>query len=171
MKKDLEGFAPREIKFRAWSGGHMISPDYIDREGYAWWRENSIPSNTRSMVMQFTSLKDVHGQEIFEGDILEFSPGDYYNLGRVLRGAVVFLGGSFGMELGQDKSWHDLGQTIADDGGAKVLGNIYESPELLQKGEAREAEKEIRGEASEPSKPLISLGETGPQGQAGKGET
>lgn len=59
----------RVIKFRAWNGEQMISPDYIDRRGFAFWKENSIPQYT-DKVMQFTGLKDSNGIEVFDGDII-----------------------------------------------------------------------------------------------------
>lgn len=31
-----------QIKFRAWDGEKMISPDYIDRKGIAHWKEHRL---------------------------------------------------------------------------------------------------------------------------------
>lgn len=60
----------REIKFRVWNSEGMISPDYIDREGKAHWKENSIPEISNK-VMQYTGLRDKKGVEIYEGDIIK----------------------------------------------------------------------------------------------------
>ena len=62
----------REIKFRAWDGEQMISPDYINRQGCACWKSNSIPETTNK-VMQFTGLVEKNGKEIYEGDIVMWS--------------------------------------------------------------------------------------------------
>jgi len=43
----------REIKFKVWNGEAMISPDYIDRDGIAHWKENSI-SESSDKVMHST---------------------------------------------------------------------------------------------------------------------
>ena len=73
----------RELKFRVWSDGGWVSPDYIDREGYAHWSENSIPSSTKEIEF-FIGIKDSKrteefpdGEEIYEGDIIEISSGKY----------------------------------------------------------------------------------------------
>jgi uncharacterized phage protein (TIGR01671 family) len=60
----------REIKFRAWNGEEMISPDYITRDGYGYWKENSILTTSKEL-MQYTGLKDKNGKEIYEGDIVK----------------------------------------------------------------------------------------------------
>ena len=60
----------REIKFRAWNGEQMVSPDYITRDGIGYWREDSIPCYSEDL-MQFTGLKDKNGIDIYEGDILK----------------------------------------------------------------------------------------------------
>ena len=45
------------IKVRVWNGEQMISPDYIDRLGYAFWKENSIPTMAEpDKVMLYTGL-------------------------------------------------------------------------------------------------------------------
>lgn len=57
----------REIKFRCWNGEQMVSPDYIDRNGVAHWKENSIPTCSKD-VMWYTGSVDKKKSEIFEGD-------------------------------------------------------------------------------------------------------
>ena len=63
----------RNLKFRCWNGEEMISPDYIDREGNAHWKENSIPQMSKN-IMQWTGLNDKNGkqlQEVNEDDIID----------------------------------------------------------------------------------------------------
>lgn len=104
----------REIKFRAWNGEQMLSPEHIGRDGHAYWHENSIPEST-DKVMQFTGLKDKNGKEIYEGDIVE-------NEEQAMRGVYEFREGTFGIK----------GTRTIQNYGAVIIGNIYENPELIR---------------------------------------
>ena len=57
----------RQIKFRAWNGEQMISPDYITRNGVGYWKEDSIPCYSEEL-MQFTGIIDKDDVDIYEGD-------------------------------------------------------------------------------------------------------
>ena len=101
----------REIKFRAWDGEQMISPDYIDRNGMAWWKENSIPT-FNVQPMQFTGLHDKNGREIYDRDIVDGYDG--------LRFDVQWLE--------YDAEWNIGGY---DAKRMDVIGNCFENPELI----------------------------------------
>ena len=110
----------RALKFRAWNGETMISPDYITRDGIAHWKENSIPTSS-DKIMQFTGLHDKNGKEIYEGDIVQ-------------RGVIVFERGKFqGCYFdgngNLEETWED---DLYQERKIEVLGNIYENPELLK---------------------------------------
>jgi len=119
----------REIKFQAVNDeGKIIIPDYIDRHGIAWWKENSIPECTRR-IRQFTGLKDKNGREIYEGDIIESKS---WGSGARLKNPYHFVEwGKCGWVAtgynGNMKVSPDL--TIKSD--FEIIGNIYENPELL----------------------------------------
>ena len=110
----------------------------------------AIPNHKDIELMQYTGLKDKQGKEIYEGDVLRmksFFEGNEYNqykdsLCRDYIGQVVILA-SKGTCL-KYPTWTD--NETAYSGrlawykpvsgcNLEVIGNIYESPELLTKGE------------------------------------
>ena len=75
-------------------------------------------------IGQFTSLYDCDGKEIFEGDILDFN-GLKVEV-RFVRGVFAFLvNGNLDDELYGD---------CRTDLFAKVLGNVYENPDIMKGG-------------------------------------
>ena len=76
-------------------------------------------------VGQFTGLYDCNGKEIYEGDILDFN-GLTAEV-RFVRGAFAFLVNGYL----DDELYGDCRTDLF----AKVIGNVYEKPELLKGGE------------------------------------
>lgn len=76
-------------------------------------------------LMQYSGLTDMMEKEIYEGDILFESFGERYY-------KVVFENGSFRAEFEGEFEEHsfDLIDVVAQ--GCKIVGNIYENPELLK---------------------------------------
>ena len=120
----------REIEFRAktknknmWGYGDLIH----DENGYSILSKKEgclkIKPNT---IGQYTGLKDKNGKKIFEGDILEF---DFYDIGK--QRAFVYWNEKYCAFLLNVISNNFEFAKISD---GKVIGNIYENPELL-KGE------------------------------------
>lgn len=114
----------REIKFRAWDGEQMISPDYINRQGYACWKSNSIPETT-NRVMQYTGLKDKNGKEIYDLDRVKIrrwlvEGKDYmdYNCD------VMWNGWCYGLYIAGKQMW-GLDPITARE--TEIIGNIYEN--------------------------------------------
>jgi hypothetical protein len=83
----------------------------------------------RETVGQFTGLRDINGKDIYEGDILDVNYADEESRleVRFVRGVFAFLwNGDLDDEFPCNAPTHEW---------AKVIGNIYDNPELLNKEE------------------------------------
>jgi len=124
----------REIKFRAWGvksrvmvsvaelswtmGGLRAAGPGCYIEGS--YQDGDHVKDDNIILMQYTGLKDKNGKEIYEGDIVLI---DYYGTPRKL---VVRW---------EDESSGDSNLLVGFSGAyehGEVIGNIYESPELLE---------------------------------------
>ena len=77
------------------------------------------------VIMQSTGLKDKNGVEIFEGDILYFEPYETHSNDRV----VEHIDGAYHGRLIRNGYSKLLAECVYE---TKVIGNIYENPELLE---------------------------------------
>ena len=99
---------------------HSIFLPKPENDNGGYWVEDIDPET----VGQFTSLHDCDGKEIFEGDILDFN-GITVEV-RFVRGVFAFLAnGNIDEELCGD---------CRTDLFAKVIGNVYENPDILKGG-------------------------------------
>lgn len=130
-------------KFRAWDNGMEMmvyqgdDEIYICFDGENWklldyygthWETDEYGMNEIEQpwevenieIMQWTGLKDSNGVEIYEGDILQ---SEHY-----FKYKVVFKGD--GWRCDSLKNSRFKNRFIGRD--LKVIGNIYENPELLE---------------------------------------
>jgi hypothetical protein len=125
----------RDIKFRAWVKDRkaifeVILINYVSKKvTYLFERVGHLLNIRHEKfndveLMQYSGLTDMMEKEIYEGDILFESFGERYY-------KVVFENGSFRAEFEGDFEEHsfDLIDVVAQ--GCKIVGNIYENPELL----------------------------------------
>lgn len=89
-------------------------------------------------LMQYTGLTDCEGKEIFEGDIVEVEFDDYYSNdfftideGSIFIGKIIFE--SFGYYIEFDDTYMSINDINTFNIKIKILGNIHQNPELLEK--------------------------------------
>ena len=114
-------------KYRAWSQDEgMISPDYVTRDGVAWWKSNSIPTCS-DIVMQYLGMEDKHGIEVFERDIIKVTDiEDGYSCDQC---------GSYHESFTTTKiyevTWENFHWALfGNSKNIEVIGNAYENPDL-----------------------------------------
>lgn len=115
----------REIKFRAWDGDKMQPWEAIQA-----WHFNWINSPIYHF-MQYTGLKDKNGKEIYEGDVFQVAGNKIYTV-VFCEGGVSnheWYGGAFVLKL-NDEIFFPFDEFAMSHG--KVIGNVYENPELLK---------------------------------------
>jgi uncharacterized phage protein (TIGR01671 family) len=136
----------RPLKFRIWVEGKMIYFDDLtlesfnkevykltfnqSNEGYIH-DDHLDTSYAKFDTMQYTGLKDKNGKEIYESDIVKDEFNEIYEI----KYLVDFA--SFGMEeIGNRTYLNFLGRIFTEDKDYyqwEVIGNIHESPDLLEK--------------------------------------
>lgn len=131
----------RVIKFRVWDpewspkGGTMHYPEKLHgwafmmemRGGGIAFGEDGKKVSTHLVPLQFTGLHDADGREVYEGDILEYTWGPMKG-----RGVVEWVEHGFWLR-GEDGRNHMPVQSLR-----RVIGNIYENPDLLTDWNLRE---------------------------------
>ena len=132
----------REIKFRAWDTKIMSYDGFsIEAVGRAYWfgdfMEEMGELGDSCTLMQYTGLKDKNGKEIYEGDIVVFEYKGEDDPPEIVYwddNAACWWIKSFNYE---NRKWEvDLefwDGCFKDEAMEhfRIIGNIYENPELL----------------------------------------
>jgi uncharacterized phage protein (TIGR01671 family) len=102
----------RKIKFRAWD---KKAKEFV-------YYENYLPPRYK-IVCQFTGLLDKNGKEIYEGDIVLTEFGNFEVYWRQKYGGWYIRKSDGHIEF--------LAPNLGNPHTLEVIGNIYETPELL----------------------------------------
>lgn len=124
----------REIKFRAWDKAlkswtnYSIDDDllmFYDKHAECWETDQE---GERFILCQYTGLKNFNGKEIYEGDIVRavgFS--DWIGVAKYFDKNPAFVFEAI------DKNYRGSRYSMTQfERYVKILGNIYENPELLK---------------------------------------
>ena len=139
----------KELKFRAFHKPSkkmfdVVQIDFMNKVVFSYERIRSMSKypyfdtvsylSSECELMQFTGLKDVDGKDIFEGDIIQdINDNNSLRYGKDNNlTPVEFYNGSFGISVIFDGAFVPL--YPYDEGFKfKVVGNIYQNSELLEK--------------------------------------
>lgn len=120
----------RPIKFRAWDkkNKRLVNFGLFDLDGGIYLDDDNTFSVDECPIMQFTGVLDKNGKEIYEGDILAGLSGIGMRNGE--NQVVSFQDGVFGINgMGFNEGSSEYNWTTET---IEVIGNIYETPELLK---------------------------------------
>jgi len=128
----------REIKFRAWDKKEkkwtlpviVYSGNTTLIEPYKY-RKDTKGNLIEVELIQYTGLKDKNGKEIYEGDIV-IGKVNYQGKDLIIKGAIEWLDRIPAFILHDIYQIRTTGFTLGVINKLKIIGNIYENPELLK---------------------------------------
>lgn len=120
-------------KYRMWneiiSRLHSVDGLYFDREVAQYKDEVGVSRLIKfqnAILMQSTGLYDKNGKEVFVGDIIKCTRGCLHEVYIEKEYGGTYIGGMPAIYL------KGIREGYAWTGDEKIIGNIYENPELLE---------------------------------------
>lgn len=119
----------REIKFRCWDKKHKEMFYSNHERRLATFFDMFTGECCTEVIMQYTSLKDKNGKEIYEGDIVRYSYFTPYGELNEFVSEVKFDIDKIIITKKTANTWYFLSSMSKH---CEVIGNIYENPSLLE---------------------------------------
>ena len=143
----------RELKFRAFYENKLYMQEYCG--GFSYFIHNDSDALTledifvaaerqKCIIQQYTGIQDKNGKEIYEGDIIEHTfskttdDETSIHFGSKLNGSVSFCNHLCAYILtiiSDDRHNGDTFQLMNHAPSKKIIGNVFENPELLKTNE------------------------------------
>ena len=131
------------------STSNVIKSTFFEFEGIESGEMIVSKAVTKFETMQWFGKIDIHGKKIFEGDIIKFKdPSSHENL---IYGQVVYNNDDCQFEVRNLKRWtyHDKSFSYNDHEfcrihNMEVVGNIYETPNMLIEHDDIPQEKKLK---------------------------
>jgi len=144
----------RQLKFRIWDkknnmfiyvwyASHKRLAISLNGLVYSGMYDDVLPENDYT-IQQYTGLKDRDGKDIYEGDIIEHTfskttdDETSIHFGSKLNGSVSFCNHLCAYILtiiSDDRHNGDTFQLMNHAPSKKIIGNVFENPELLKTNE------------------------------------
>ncbi len=114
----------------------VITPAWVKRAGLkqqSYGSKTDIVMADNLRLLQYTGLKDKHGVEICEGDILRYVPPPEWDDGSPNRDTYEVRWKGYGFDARWLEGPPNTSANALDDcdKDMEVIGNVFENPELL----------------------------------------